>query len=54
MASFGRGFATTLIQLKACELCTHENSIRVARPNDEIGYRFGLGLTSPTCTLQTS
>ena len=43
MASFGRGFATTLIQLKGCELCTHENSVRVARPNDEIGYRFRLG-----------
>jgi hypothetical protein len=54
MASFGRGFGTPLIELEACELCAHENPVRVARPNNEIGYRFGLWLTSPTGTLQPS
>jgi hypothetical protein len=54
MTSFGRGLGTPLIQLKACEFRAHENSIRVVGPNNEIGYRFGLSLPSPTRTLQTS
>jgi hypothetical protein len=54
MARFGCGFGTTPIQLKARELCAHENSVRVAGPNNKIGYRFSLGLSSPVCTLQTS
>jgi hypothetical protein len=54
MARFGCGFGTTPIQLKALELCAHENSVRVAGPNNKIGYRFSLGLSSPVFTLQTS
>jgi hypothetical protein len=54
MASFGCGFGTAPIQLKTRELCAHENSVRVTGPDNKIGYRFSLGLSSPVCTLQTS